>query len=146
MYLDIRKGKDPRFYIMQGFRKKEGGTSSKVYLKLCKASEIKEQYGCADAEVWARQKLKEINESLKEDKASVIVNYNPSKKIEVGQWRTVHCGHMVLLPLYNKLGMAQFSAEVSARHRLNMILQTFCASLSCVAYFSPTPNVPQENV
>lgn len=117
MYLDIRKGKDPRYYIMQGFRKKEGGTSSKVYMKLGKASEIRERYGCGDTEAWARQKLKEINDSIKDDRASVMVSYNPDKKIERGQWRTVHCGHMVLLPLYNKLGLAQFSAEVSKRHR-----------------------------
>lgn len=117
MYLDIRKGKDPRYYIMQGFRKKEGGTSSKVYMKLGKASEIREHYGCADAEAWARQKLQEINSSIKEDKTSVMVTYNPDRKIEAGQWKTVHCGHMVLLPLYNKLGLAQFSAEVSKCHR-----------------------------
>lgn len=117
MYLDIRKGKDPRFYIMQGFRKKEGGTSSKVYLKLGKASEIIEKYGCVDAEAWAREKLKEINDSLKEDKASVMVTYSPDRKIAPGQWRTVHCGHMVMLPLYNKLGLDQFSAEVGRRHR-----------------------------
>ena len=80
MYLDIRKGKDRRFYIMQGFRVKGGGTSTKVYMKLGKESDIKEKYGCADAEAWARQKLKEINDSIKEDKASVIVSYNPNKK------------------------------------------------------------------
>ncbi len=50
MYLDIRKGKDRRFYIMQGFRVKGGGTSTKVYMKLGKESDIKEKYGCADAE------------------------------------------------------------------------------------------------
>ena len=38
MYLDIRKGKDRRFYIMQGFRVKGGGTSTKVYMKLGKES------------------------------------------------------------------------------------------------------------
>ena len=80
MYLDIRKGKDPRYYIMQGFRKKEGGTSSKVYMKLGKASEIREHYGCADAEAWARLKLQEINSSIKEDKASVMVTYNPDRR------------------------------------------------------------------
>lgn len=117
MYLDIRKGKDRRFYIMQGYRIKGGGTTTKVYLNLGKESEIKERYGCADAETWARQKLKEINDGLKQDKASVMVSYNPNKKIEPGQWRSVHCGHLVLLPLYNKLGMARFSAQVSARHR-----------------------------
>ena len=78
MYLDIRKGKDRRFYIMQGFRVKGGGTSTKVYMKLGKESDIKEKYGCADAEAWARQKLKEINDSIKEDKASVMVSYNPN--------------------------------------------------------------------
>ena len=117
MYLDIRKGKDPRYYIMQGFRKKEGGTSSRVYLKLGKASEIMDKYGCDDAEAWARRKLKEINDSIRDDKASVMVPYNPDMKIETGNWKTVHCGHMVLLPLYNKLGLAQFSAEVGRRHR-----------------------------
>lgn len=117
MYLDIRKGKDPRYYIMQGFRKKEGGTSSRVYLKLGKASEIMDKYGCDDAEAWARQKLREVNDSIRDDKASVMVPYNPDMKIETGNWKTVHCGHMVLLPLYNKLGLAQFSAEVGRRHR-----------------------------
>lgn len=117
MYLDIRKGKDPRYYIMQGFRKKEGGTSSRVYLKLGKASEIMDKYGCDDAEAWAHQKLREVNDSIRDDKASVMVPYNPDMKIETGSWKTVHCGHMVLLPLYNKLGLAQFSAEVGRRHR-----------------------------
>lgn len=117
MYLDIRKGKDPRYYIMQGFRKKEGGTSSKVYMKLGKESEIRERYGCADAEAWARQKLREVNEAYKDDKASVMVSYSPDRSIETGKWRTVHCGHMVLLPLYNRLGLALFSAEVSRRYR-----------------------------
>lgn len=117
MYLDIRKGKDPRFYIVHGFRKKEGGTSTSVYMKLGKASEICERYGCADAEAWARQKLKEVNDSLKDGKVPVAVNYNPDKKIEEGNWKSVHCGHMVLLPLYNKLGLTQFSAEVSERYR-----------------------------
>ena len=54
MYLDIRKGKDRRFYIMQGFRIKGGGTSTKVYMKLGTESKIIEKYGCADAEAWAR--------------------------------------------------------------------------------------------
>jgi len=117
MYLSVTKGKDPHYYILQAFRKKEGGTSSKLYMNLGTASEIREKYGCPDADAWARQKLKEINDSIKEGKAAVAVTYNPNTRIEAGEWRTVHCGHMVLLPLYNKLGLAQFSAEVSRRHR-----------------------------
>ena len=77
MYLSITKGKDPHFYILQDFRKKEGGTSSKLYMNLGTASEIHDKYGCSDAEAWARQKLKEINDAVKEDKASVMVSYNP---------------------------------------------------------------------
>ncbi len=76
MYLNITNGKDPHFYILQGFRKKEGGTSSKIYLNLVTASEIKERYGCTDAHAWAKSKLKEINDAAREDKASVIVTYN----------------------------------------------------------------------
>ena len=117
MYLSVTKGKDPHFYILQSFRKKEGGTTSKRYMDLGTASHIKSVYGCSDPHAWAEAKLKDINDSLKEDKASVMVLYNPNKKIESGQWRTVHCGHMVLLPLYNKLGLAKFSAGVAARHR-----------------------------
>ena len=98
-------------------RQEGGGTSSKVYMKLGKESEIRERYGCADAEAWARQKLREVNEAYKDDKASVMVSYSPDRRIETGEWRTVHCGHMVLPPLYNRLGLAQFSAEVSSRYR-----------------------------
>ncbi|MBD5358215.1 MAG: hypothetical protein HDR88_14690 [Bacteroides sp.] len=86
MYLSITKSKDPHFYILQSFRKKGGGTSSSRYLDLGTASEIREKYGCADADAWARQKLQEINDSIREEKASVVVTYNPNKKIEAGQW------------------------------------------------------------
>lgn len=145
MYLSITKGKDPHFYILQGFRKKEGGTSSKLYMNLGTASEIKEKYGCADAEVWARQKLKEINDSIKEDKASVTVSYNPNKKIEAGQWRTVHCGHMVLLPLYNKLGMVGFSAEVTARHRFKFdFADIMCKLVMCRILFPDSKRATRE--
>lgn len=145
MYLDIRKGKDRRFYIMQGFRVKGGGTSTKVYMKLGKESEIKGTYGCADAEAWARQKLKEINDSIKEDKASVMVSYNPNKKIESGQWRSVHCGHMVLLPLYNKLGMARFSAEVTARHRFRFdFADIMCKLVMCRILFPDSKRATRE--
>lgn len=145
MYLDIRKGKDRRFYIMQGFRIKGGGTSTKVYLKLGRESEIKQRYGCEDAEAWARHKLREINDSIKEDKASVIVSYNPNKKIEAGKWRTVHCGHMILLPLYNKLGMAKFSAEVTARHRFRYdFADILCKLVMCRILFPDSKRASRE--
>ena len=145
MYLDIRKGKNRRFYIMQGFRIKGGGTSTKVYMKLGTESEIIERYGCADAEAWARQKLKEINNSIKEDKASVMISYNPNKKIESGQWRTVHCGHMVLLPLYNKLGLARFSAQVRARHRFKYdFADILCKLVMCRVLFPDSKRASRE--
>ena len=145
MYLDIRKGKERRFYIMQGFRIKDGGTTTKVYLKLGKESEIKEKYGCADAEAWARQKLKEINDSLKEEKASVMVSYNPNRNIESGKWRTMHCGHLILLPLYNKLGMAKFSAEVTARHRFKFdFAAILCKLVMCRILFPDSKRATRE--
>lgn len=145
MYLSINKGNDPHYYILQGFRKKEGGTSSKIYLNLGTASEIREKYGCADAETWARQKLKEINDSLKEEKASVMVPYNPNKKIGTGQWRSVHCGHLILLPLYNKLGMAKFSAEVTARHRFKFdFADILCKLVMCRILFPDSKRATRE--
>ena len=145
MYLDIRKGKDPRFYIMQGFRIKGGGTSTKVYMNLGKASEIMEKYGCADAEVWARQKLKEINDSAKEDKQVVMVSYNPEQRIEAGKWRSVHCGHMVLLPLYNRLGLAEFSAEVTERYRFKYdFADILCKLVMCRILFPESKRATRE--
>ena len=145
MYLSITKGKDPHFYILQPYRKKEGGTSSKLYLNLGTASEIRDKYGCADAHVWAKAKLKEINNSIKEDKASVMVSYNPNKKIEAGQWRTVHCGHLVLLPLYNKLGLAKFSEEVMARHRFKYdFADILCKLVMCRILFPDSKRASRE--
>ena len=145
MYLSITKGKDPHFYILQAYRKKEGGTSSKLYLNLGTASEIRDKYGCADAHVWAKAKLKEINNSIKEDKASVMVSYNPNKKIEAGQWRTVHCGHLVLLPLYNKLGLAKFSEEVMARHRFKYdFADILCKLVMCRILFPDSKRASRE--
>lgn len=145
MYLSVTKGKDPHYYILRSFRKKEGGTSSARYLDLGTASHIREAYGCDDAAAWARQKLKEINDSIKEDKASVMVSYNPNKKIEAGQWRTVHCGHMVLLPLYNRLGLAAFSAEVTARHRFKYdFADILCKLVMCRILFPDSKRATRE--
>ena len=145
MYLSITKGKDPHYYILQSFRKKEGGTSSKRYLDLGTASEIMEKYGCTDAHAWAKVRLKEINDSMKEDKASIMVSYNPNKKIETGQWRTVHCGHMVLLPLYNKLGLARFSEEVTARHRFKYdFADILCKLVMCRILFPDSKRASRE--
>lgn len=145
MYLDIRKGEDPRFYIMQGFRVKGGGTTTKVYMNLGKASEIREKYGCADAELWARQKLKETNDAIKQDRQSVMVSYNPAREIEPGKWRSVHCGHMLLLPLYNKLGLAAFSSEVRARHRFKYdFADILCKLVMCRILFPDSKRATRE--
>ncbi len=145
MYLDIRKGKAPRFYIMQGFRIRGGGTSTRVYMNLGKASEIKEKYGCADAETWARQKLKEINGSANDGRQAVMVSYSPGKQIEPGKWRSVHCGHLVLLPLYNRLGLAGFSAEVAARHRFKYdFADILCKLVMCRILFPDSKRATRE--
>lgn len=145
MYLSVTKGKDPHFYILQGYRVKGGGTSSKVYMNLGTASEITNKYGCSDPHAWAKAKLKEINDSLKDDKASVSVSYNPNKTIEKGQWRTVHCGHLVLLPLYNKLGLAEFSAEVSGRHKFKFdFADILCKLVMCRILFPDSKRASRD--
>lgn len=117
MYLDVRKGKDPRFYIMKGFRRKEGGTTTIVCENLGKESEIKAKVGCADAYEWARRRVALLNAEEKSGKSKVTVSFDPNKSVEVGDCKCAHCGHLVLLPLYNKLGIREFSAEVAKRHR-----------------------------
>lgn len=145
MYLSIRKGKDPHFYILQGFRVKGGGTSSKVYMNLGTASEIKEKYGCPDPHAWAEAKLREVNDSIKEAKAPVMVSYNPGKRIEAGQWNTVHCGHLPLLPLYNRLKLGGFSAEVSARHRFKYdFADILCKLVMCRILFPDSKRATRD--
>lgn len=145
MYLHTTKGKDPHFYILRSFRKKGGGTSSERYMDLGTASEIVEKYGCDDAELWAKAKLKEINDSLKLEKDSVMVSYNPNKKVEIGNCRSVHCGHLLLLPLYNKLGLAKFSAQVKARHRFKYdFADILCKLVMCRILFPDSKRATRE--
>ena len=145
MYLSVTKSSDPHFYILQSFRKKEGGTSSKKYMDLGTASHIMATYGCSDAHAWAEAKLREINDSAKDGKAPVTVSYNPNRKIVSGQWRAVHCGHLILLPLYNKLGMAEFSAEVTARHRFRFdFAAILCKLVMCRILFPDSKRATRE--
>lgn len=145
MYLSVTKTKDPHFYILQSFRKKGGGTSSKRYMDLGTASYIMSTYCCSDARAWAEAKLREVNASLKAEKASVNVSYSPNKRIESANWRTVHCGHLILLPLYNKLGMAKFSAEVSSRHRFKFdFANILCKLVMCRILFPDSKRATRE--
>jgi len=109
MYLSKNKSKDPHFYIMKGYRKKEGRTTTEVSLNLGTVSEICRREGCADVEAWARQRLAEINQGIKSEKASVMVPFRPNKAVEPGKWQSVHCGHLLLPPLYGKFKLDEFS-------------------------------------
>ena len=131
--------------ILRSFRKKGGGTSSERYMDFGTASEIVEKYGCDDAKLWAKAKLKGINDSLKLEKDSVMVSYNPNKKVEIGNCRSVHCGHLLLLPLYNKLGLAKFSAQVKARHRFKYdFADILCKLVMCRILFPDSKRATRE--
>lgn len=129
MFLKVHKAKDPHYYIMQTFRRKEGGTTTRVHLNLGTASEICRKYDCTDAAAWAQAKLNEINDSIKEDKATVMVPFRPGHDIEPGKWKSVHCGHLVLLPLYNTLGLEELSEEIKKRYKFKFNFARILRSL-----------------
>lgn len=118
-------------YIQKSIRK-NGKCTSTIVKKLGTLDEIRQREGCADPEEWCRKEALRMTQEEKEGRKCVEVRFSPSKSIEPGAHPLRHGGDLMLLGLYNHLGLPQICDAIlkgsRAKYDLNEILQTLVTS------------------
>lgn len=115
-------------YVLQSFRDETGKSTTRRVETLGSEEEIEQKYGCADGLEWAKAYVARLNEEEKIGKEKIKVELSPAERIAHGDQVSYDCGDLLLLPLYNKLGLPAMCERIVAgtkvKYNLNEILGT----------------------
>jgi transposase len=118
-------------YIQKSVRV-DGRTKTLTVKCLGLLSDIQKQYGCPDPKKWVEELATRMTQEEKEENKKISVEFSPSKEIEMDNHPLQHGGDLMLLGLYNRLGLPKLCQTIlkdsRAKYDLNEILQTLVTS------------------
>lgn len=132
MYSRFQKtGKGTSAYIQKSVR--IDGRPRTVTVKcLGLLSDIQREQGCADPQKWVEDLAVRMTQAEKEGKKYIDVRFSPSKDIGFGSRPLRHGGDLMLLGLYNRLGLPKICDAIvkgsRVKYDLNEIMQTLVTS------------------
>lgn len=95
-------------------------------------SDIQKNYGCSDPKKWVKELAVRLTREESELQKKIAVEFSPSKMIDLGKRPLRHGGDLMLLSLYNQLGLPEICNSIvknsRAKFNLNEILQTLITS------------------
>lgn len=114
-------------YVLESFRDKTGKSTTRRVEILGSEEEIEKKHGCPDGLEWAKAYVARLNEEKKISKEKIKVELSPSERINPGEQVSYDCGDLLLLPLYNRLGLPQMCEGIvqgtKVKYNLNEILE-----------------------
>ena len=110
-------------------------------------AEIREREGVTDPWLWAQQELSRRNEEERLGRQTLKIELSPTKRIKAGEQTRYSGADLMLIPLYNALGLPQICRElqkgIKAQYSLNEILEALVVLRilypCCLLYTSPSP-------
>lgn len=94
--------------------------------------EIQEREGCLDPREWCRKEALRMTQEEKEGRKKIDISLSPTKLIDKGCRPLRHGGDLMLLGLYNRLGLPGICESIlkgsRTKYDLNEILQTLVTS------------------
>ncbi len=118
-------------YIQKSIRR-NGKCTSIIVKCLGTLKEIREREGCADPEEWCRQEALRMTQEEKENRKKISIELSPCTEIDRDSRPLRHGGDLMLLGLYNRLGLPKICDAIlkgsRAKYDLNEILQTLVTS------------------
>ena len=118
-------------YIQKSVRK-DGKSTTETVKRLGLLSDIQKEHGCADPRQWVADLAKKMTREEREGQAAISLDFYPSKKIDSGSNPLRHGGDLMLIPLYNRLGLPVICKEIAkgsrVKYDLSEILRTLVTS------------------
>ncbi len=133
MHLSPAKPKEGTiYYIAKSFRNERGASTKKNMFRLGTFEEIRQREGVGDAWEWAQAELARRNEEERLGRQKVKIELSPTQRIKHGERRLYSAGDLMLIPLYNRLGLPRICQSIKrdsrARYNLNEILEALVVS------------------
>lgn len=128
-FQDTSKGTNA--YIQKSVR--VDGRSKTITVKcLGLLSDIKKKHGCADPKKWVEDLAAKMTLEEKESRRKISVELSPSKVIDEGKHPLRHGGDLMLLGMYDRLGLPKICDAIvkgsRVKYDLNEILRTLVIS------------------
>ena len=116
MYLNPNRPVEGKiYYILKGYRDKDGKATSKNIRRLGTFSEIREREGVSDPWMWIKGELDRENRLDKENRRKVSVSLCPHKIMEKDGRRLFNIGYLPLQKLYYELGIGLINDGIARR-------------------------------
>ena len=130
MRLSLVKSKNTtQFYIIESYRDKNGKNTSRIVEKLGNLEEVKQKSDGEDPIIWAKNYIKNLNKSEKENKLRILIEKDTSKKIEKNEQNTFNCGYLFLEKIYYELGLDKICKQISEKYKFEYDLNNILSRL-----------------
>lgn len=115
------------YYIAKSYRNERGASTKKNMFRLGTLAEIRQREGVEDAWAWAKAELARRNEEERLGRQKVKIELSPTTRIKEGQQSKYTGADLMLIPLYNALGLPQICESIQndrrIKYNLNEILE-----------------------
>ena len=138
MHLNLSKPVEgKKYYLIRGFRDKDGRSTSENYKSLGTLEEIREREGVRDAWAWVRAELEKCNEEERQGRRKIKIELCPNRRIKEGEPVKYSGGDLMLLPLYNGLGLPKICESIKAGTRVQYDLNEILEALVVLRILYP---------
>ena len=131
---------DESFYINYAFINEKGKSTSRIYKKLGKLSELSKELNTDRDGVmaWAKEQARIETEKYKKENESVSIALNPNIPIKKDQQNTFNCGYLFLQSIYYSLHLDNICRNIKNRHDYEYDLNAILADLIYARFLNPT--------
>lgn len=131
---------DESFYINYAFINEKGKSTSRIYKKLGKLSELSKELNTDRDGVmaWAKEQARIETEKYKKENESVSIALNPNIPIKKDQQNTFNCGYLFLQSIYYSLHLDNICRNIKNRHDYEYDLNAILSDLIYACFLNPT--------
>ena len=131
---------DESFYINYAFINEKGKSTSRIYKKLGKLSELSKELNTDRDGVmaWAKEQARIETEKYKKENESVSIALNPNIPIKKDQQNTFNCGYLFLQSIYYSLHLDNICRNIKNRHDYEYDLNAILSDLIYARFLNPT--------
>lgn len=131
---------DESFYINYAFINEKGKSTSRIYKKLGKLSELSKELNTDRDGVmaWAKEQARIETEKYKKENESVSIALNPNIPIKKDQQNTFNCGYLFLQSIYYSLHLDNICRNIKNRHDYEYDLNAILSNLIYARFLNPT--------
>lgn len=131
---------DESFYINYAFINEKGKSTSRIYKKLGKLSELSKKLNTDRDGVmaWAKEQARIETEKYKKENESVSIALNPNIPIKKDQHNTFNCGYLFLQSIYYSLHLDNICRNIKNKHDYEYDLNAILSDLIYARFLNPT--------